>query len=342
MNKIDSYEQLDALGRHRLSTNFYMREFLHTEIGAWFGIKNVPEKPELAVAMGERLCIELLEPLQTAFGKIHVRSGYRSLEVNAFGNERQLNCASNEKNFAGHIWDHPDAAGHYGATACIVVPALADYIEQGGSWTQMAWWVHDHLPYSSLCFFAKQGAFNINWHESPVREISSYAAPKGTLTRAGMANHLGLHAAEYADLLTYLAHGKPGPLIAVTTRMSPEDVLVKVPHSNTITASGRVYYRAVHTKTDWRKVESHTSLNNAIYGKDGAAALFAGAVRIDYERHGQPKFVIVWEEGAEAGHVVRASKSGPSNVEVATIPVSAINMLERDGRADDRDLTAYF
>lgn len=201
---ISNYAQLDSLGRERLSPSFFMREFLYSEIAAWNGMRNVPDQPEIALKVGRRLCMDLLEPLQDVFGRIHIRSGYRSPEVNRFGNEHKLNCASNEANFAAHIWDYPDKTGKHGATACIVIPSLVDYIESGGSWTSMAWWIHDHLPYSSLCFFAKMGAFNINWHEAPVRQIDSYAQPKGCLTRPGMDNHSGDHQAEYAGLLAFL------------------------------------------------------------------------------------------------------------------------------------------
>lgn len=342
MRRIESYDHLDEFGRQRLSRNFFMREFLQTEIGAWFGIQNVPEHPDLALAVGTRLCTELLEPLQDIFGKIHVRSGYRSTRLNAIGNEHKLNCASNEKNFAGHIWDYPDANGHFGATACVVVPVLIDYIESGGSWTAMAWWIHDHLSYNSLCFFAKQGAFNINWHEQPTREISSYTMPKGTLTRPGMANHAGLHAEHYAELLRYVTGDAKASLISTSESVPVETSTVDI-SSHTNTSTGSVLYRAVHTKTAWRKVNTHTSLNNAIYGKNGAAALFAGTVRIDYERHGHPKFVVVWEEGAQEGHVVRASNSSPSGVEVVTIPISAISFLDGEGGcADDCLFARYF
>jgi len=199
-----NYDGLESLGRERLSRNFYMREFLYSEIAHWNGLRNIPHHPDVALRVGRQLCAELLEPLQQTFGRIHVRSGYRSPEVNAFGNQNGLNCATNEKNYAGHIWDYPDANGHFGATACIVVPALVDHIDRGGRWTSIAWWIHDHLPYSSMCFFAKLGAFNIGWHEKPARRVDSYAKPLGCLTRPGKANYSGSHEHEYADLLAGL------------------------------------------------------------------------------------------------------------------------------------------
>ena len=113
-----------------------------------------------------------------------MRSGYRSEEVNGFGNRNGLNCASNEASRAGHIWDRRDPAeGCMGATACIVIPWFADRYAETGDWRPLAWFVHDRLPYSRLCFFPKLAAFNIQWHERPARRIDSYAAPKGCLTR---------------------------------------------------------------------------------------------------------------------------------------------------------------
>lgn len=109
------------------------------------------------------------------------------------------NCASNESNFGGHIWDRR-ADGAMGATACIVIPAFWDAFQAAGDWRRLAWWIHDHLPYSGLEFFPKYWAFNITWSEAPARRISSYAWPKGCLTRPGMANHAGVHAAEWEGI----------------------------------------------------------------------------------------------------------------------------------------------
>lgn len=48
------------------------------------------------------------------------------------------------------------------------------------------------------------------------------------------------------------------------------------------TRMGNICYRAVHTKSQWRKVNTHQSLSAAVTGKDGAAGLFARKVRINY------------------------------------------------------------
>lgn len=205
---------LSEFGRIRLSQHFYMRDFLFSDIAAVHGLLNVPDKPDLAIAAGMQLCDKLLEPLQKAFGRIAIRSAYRSSEVNRFGNEMQragkpgYNCAANESNYAGHIWDRRDKNEHMGATACIVIPAFVDAFPNPGNWTRLAWWIHDNLPYSSLHFFPTNAAVNIQWHEKPERRIDSWAGwqaddgwkKQGTLTKPGMANHAGKHEAEWQVL----------------------------------------------------------------------------------------------------------------------------------------------
>ena len=198
MRSPKSISKLEDLGRVRLSPNFFMRDFLYSEIANFYGLPNIPEDPDLAIAAGTKLCEELLEPLNATFGRIAIRSAYRSPSVNAFGNEKGLNCASNEANYAGHIWDRRDAAGRMGATACIVIPWFAELYEQGRDWRAMAWWVHDHLPYSSMEFFRNRAAFNLTWREAPERRIDHYI-PKGCLTKPGMADHAADHSDWYPD-----------------------------------------------------------------------------------------------------------------------------------------------
>ncbi|WP_333712322.1 hypothetical protein [Yoonia sp.] len=203
MNAPTSVATLDALGRIRLSPSFWMREFLYSEVANFHGLSNMPDDPELAIEVGKRLCVDLLEPLQQTFGKVLIRSAYRSPLVNGFCNEQQrtgkagYSCAANEANFAGHIWDRRDANGHMGATACVVIPWFADRYAAGEDWRALAWWIHDHLPYSEMYFFPKLAAFNLTWHERPRLRIDSYVAPKGCLTKPGMDNHAGDHSEWY-------------------------------------------------------------------------------------------------------------------------------------------------
>ena len=195
-----SVATLETLGRVRLSKHFTMREFLYSEIAAIHGFSNVPEQPDLAIEAGSRLCEDLLEPLTDRWGRIIVRSGYRARDVNAFGNERGYSCATNAHTAACHIWDMRDKDGCMGATATVVVPGFLDQVAEDGGWRRLAWWIHDHLPYDSLWFFPKLWAFNIRWHERPTRRIDSYVAPRGCLTKPGMANWDGDNSAWYKGL----------------------------------------------------------------------------------------------------------------------------------------------
>lgn len=199
MQSPKTVEKLEDLGRVRLSESFFMRDFLHSEIANIYGIPNVPEHPDIAIEAGQHLCQELLEPLNSTFGRVAIRSGYRSPAVNSRGNTHGHNCASNEKNYASHIWDYRDSEGRLGATACIVIPWFADRYAQGADWRGMAWWIHDHLPYSRITFYPKLAAFNLTWSSQPQRVIKSFIPPKGFLTKPGDPVEREDHSRWYAD-----------------------------------------------------------------------------------------------------------------------------------------------
>ena len=197
---ISSYNALEKLGRVRLSENFFMREFLYSSIGDWYGLPNYPENPKLAVEAGSMLCQNLLEPIRKKFGHVTIRSAYRSPTVNGKGaeNNNQHQCSSNEASAANHIWDMRDKAGNMGACATIQVPWFMDNLGPGRDWTSLAWWIHDNLPYHNQYFFRDWGSLNLTWRENPERWIKSYVAPKGYLTRKGMENWDGDHSGHYS------------------------------------------------------------------------------------------------------------------------------------------------
>ena len=202
MQKPRSMKALEKLGRVRLSTHIFMRDMLYSEIANFHGIPNIPDDPDLAIAAGKRLCEELLEPLHATFGHVSIRSAFRSVAVNDYGVEnmrRGYNCAATKWNHSRHVWDRRDAEGCMGATACIIIPWFVERYEAGTPWQTMAWWIHDHLPYSHMQFFPTCAAFNLGWHEKPERRIWSYIPPtRGFLTKPGMANHPGDHSPEYS------------------------------------------------------------------------------------------------------------------------------------------------
>ena len=184
MRKPASMWSLETLGRVRLSRHFYMRDFLHSEIGSFYGLPNIPEDPDLCIEVGRAFCTALLDPMQETFGQVTVRSGYRSPDLNRFGNENRLNCARNDYPGECHIWDRGTGVARIGG-ASIVIPWFADQYAEGRDWRDLAWWIHDHLPYSEQWFFPKLAAFNLTWQPIPRRTISSYIAPRGKLLAVG-------------------------------------------------------------------------------------------------------------------------------------------------------------
>ena len=184
MRRPGSMRGLEDLGRIRLSRHFFLRDFLHSEIAELHGIANIPDRPELAIACGRALCETLLDPLEETFGRIAIRSGYRSAALNRFGNDHGLSCARNDNPMECHIWDRGERAARV-AGASIVIPWFADRHAQGRDWRDLAWWIHDHLAYSEAFFFPKLCAFNLVWRPVPLRRIDSYIAPRGCLLRPG-------------------------------------------------------------------------------------------------------------------------------------------------------------
>lgn len=186
MRRPKSMWSLETLGRVRLSKHFFMRDFLYSEIGNMHGVANVPPDPDLALENGRMLCTELLDPLEETFGRVAIRSGYRSPSLNRYGNDNRLNCAANDNPIECHIWDRGTGEQAIAGTS-LVIPWFADRYEKGRDWRDLAWWIHDHLPYSEMWFFPKLAAFNLVWRPMPLRTISSYIAPRGMLLRSGEA-----------------------------------------------------------------------------------------------------------------------------------------------------------
>ena len=232
---------LDAFGRQRLSKHYFMRDFLYSEVAEVHGIPNVPDNAELAIKSGRALCRNLLEPIRHVFGHITIRSAFRSVNVNGYCNCHDMSCSSNKASCANHIWDHEDGEGCMGATACIVIPVLADWIAEkpGWDWQVLAWFIHDHLPYSEMVFFARNGTVNLTWRGDPddaaqdgdVRQfdgnsdsivwrseptgrVLSWVNPRGLMVKNGKPKEGRFRSEHYENLLHSLCSASYRPGLA--------------------------------------------------------------------------------------------------------------------------------
>ncbi|KAK0359748.1 hypothetical protein LTR94_030072 [Friedmanniomyces endolithicus] len=78
--------------------------------------------------------------------------------------------------------------------AAAIDALFADAFTAPDDWKRLAWWIHDHLRYSSLEFFPDQWTVNVQWHERPLRMIYSHIPEaRGYLTKPGMDGHVADH-----------------------------------------------------------------------------------------------------------------------------------------------------
>lgn len=105
----------------------------------------------------------------------------------------------------------------------------------------------------------------------------------------------------------------------------------------------KVTYRAVHKNNPWRKVRGHTSLENALYGRnDGAPGLFDYRARIDYKKHGEPLYAVIWEDNATIGFVVKKDSSSRDGTSRVQVPVDVLLGYDASGGASTAELEAHF
>ena len=202
--KEPTVEELELLGRERLSRNFYMREFLHSEVATHPNIVNYPDDVTVALDSGRRLCEALLEPLLAIFGRISIRSGFRSAALNAACHSHGYNCVENSKAFGRHIWDIPSDKFGHGAMACIVIPSVHDAIFSGVLIDEFATWVNSNLPYCFMSVFEQQTAINICWSENPRNDIYSRIHPSGLLYKRGEYVGVNTEGLQHKNLTKYV------------------------------------------------------------------------------------------------------------------------------------------
>lgn len=110
-----------------------------------------------------------------------------------------------------------------------------------------------------------------------------------------------------------------------------------------MTVKKPIQFRAVHIKTRWRRA-SHESIANALGKTRGAKALFDHLNKvIDYAEHGEPLYVIIWDERKKgSGDIVKPDHTQWDGLQHAPIPDEAIGRFERSKLPTDEELEQFF
>lgn len=105
-----------------------------------------------------------------------------------------------------------------------------------------------------------------------------------------------------------------------------------------------IHYRAVHTRSPWRKVGIHKTLDSAIDGKDGAKALLLkkGRVGEKWEQYGRPLCVFVWDGTKSNGYLLRLSPDNPGQVQMVELPLEVILRHEAKESCSEVEVKEYF
>lgn len=125
--------------------------------------------------------------------------------------------------------------------------------------------------------------------------------------------------------------------------MKPRKAIKTDPFVPLMTAKKPIQFRAIHTKTRWRPA-SHETASNALGKRRGARALFDHLNKaIDYGKHGEPLYVIIWDERRpESGEIVKPDHSQWDGLQHAPISDQEISRFENGALPSDTELEQLF
>ncbi|WP_435608086.1 HNH endonuclease [Pseudomonas knackmussii] len=104
-----------------------------------------------------------------------------------------------------------------------------------------------------------------------------------------------------------------------------------------------IMFRAVHTKTLWRKSSHETLANARSLGNRSALALFRRENdAIDYRKHGDALYVVIWDAGGPIGEVLKPDHDSPRGFQSKTVSLEDVQRWESAGGVSSEELERIF
>lgn len=170
----EMYALMEELSLTRLSPNFIMREFLHSNYNSVAGICNYPEKPEVVIRAGKALCENILEPIIAKFGKIFITFGYQG-RVGL--NMADSTTKDNPKSSSPHMWDRSTYPKHIYCRVDILPACVQD-----GAVTKKEFrdWLFHNLPLDLIMSWGKSNVFCLTYCTYKNRRVAIEWVAAGT------------------------------------------------------------------------------------------------------------------------------------------------------------------
>lgn len=168
------YDLMESFSLTRLSKNFIMRDFLHTNYNSVAGVCNYPEKPEVVLAAGKALCENILEPIIEKFGKIFITFGYQSRAGIEMADSK---IKTKPKGSSPHQWDR----GTYGNKIYCRVDVLPACVQDGlVSKKEFRDWIFHNLNLDLIMSWGKSNVFCLTYSEFKPRRVAIEWVQSGT------------------------------------------------------------------------------------------------------------------------------------------------------------------
>lgn len=168
------YALMEEFSLTRLSPNYFMRDFLHSNYNSVAGVCNYPEKPEVVIKAGKALCDNILEPIIKQFGKIFITFGYQGRTGIEMADSK---LKVRPKSSSPHMWDR----GTYGNKIYCRVDILPACVQDGAvTKKEFRDWLFHNLDLDLIMSWGSSSVFCLTYSEYRPRRVAIEWLAAGT------------------------------------------------------------------------------------------------------------------------------------------------------------------